>query len=1116
MAILQIIGTGAGDLLRATNGAPTELYGDLAPTATQAQIDAGLFGNDTLIGASGNDTLFGQKGTDSLIGSGNDDLRGGAGQDTLVGTGADTLFGNKDADQLFGGISAFGGQGNDTIFGSTTGRGELGNDIIYGGTTLIGGNGNDTLVAASGSQTMTGNESSEDEFNEDEFVFAPATTLTIAGQTITQGGFGGVDTITDFQSGPGTGDVIRILNLDSGATVSVAQTGADVTITVAGTTSPDQGSPVPTSTVGSVTNGTNQSAAQTIVVRNANVQQLLAVGSNDIIVNDNTVLNTGNAVGISVNGVFSFNFTAGDRLGRNIDASSVNGVTLTANASNFQLNGVPQFTSVNNDTVLGSSNNDTIDGLAGNDSITGGGGNDSITGGLGNDTINGGTGFVSLPRIGAFVVNAELPAGSDSLFGNAGDDVIFGEGADSLSATNTATTFSSGNTDDFIAGGEGNDTLSGDVGADTLIGELGNDSLSGGTGNDYLNGGAGNDVLVDVNEFVSVATLASLYTDSANPVAVTSLNAVITGLDPALSTLTGIIAGGAFVVPAPIPAPFIGLNAIFTPPATNVVPPLGVATGIPFFYTRLFQDVLLGGDGNDIASSGSGNDLIEGGTGSDNLDGGFDNDLLIGGTGNDFITGGQGSDTISGGPDADALDGGGDNPNGFDYVYYADSAGPINVNLAIGAAVNRGGAGDAPAPGDTLNGFEGVIGSNFDDIIVGNSDNNVLVGLSGNDVVNGLEGRDYLNGGDGNDTLDGGPGIDTLIGGDGADVLINTPGDFLAGGNGDDLYVISGNVLPGETTARPENRTTIVENPLEGTSDQIRLVGGTAGFSNIVDLTNINTTNIEIIDINGQAAIINATDFAKVINFGTGAVTIVGSSFTPITFNASFAVNFTGGSGADVLNGSAGDDTFAGADGNDSVTGNAGNDVLSGGTGADTLTGGVGRDTLTGGSNTDVFVYTTLGDSAGTANFDTITDFNAGTNFPAPAVDANIDRFRVSILPPVLSLAPNGSIANLGLLGAATDTIDQVYLAAAAAALVAPPLALPGAAFTFSTFGGLLSGQFLIINDSNPLITTADALIQLQSVTGNGTNAPIPLLPIPGFGGAIPSPISINNFTLTN
>ncbi|NJK59859.1 MAG: hypothetical protein HC918_05850 [Oscillatoriales cyanobacterium SM2_1_8] len=316
MAILTIVGTGAGDLLRATSGGPTELFGDVLPGTPNAETTP--FGNDTLVGGPGNDTLYGQRGNDSLVGSGNDDLRGGAGADTLVGTGNDTLFGNKESDFLFGGTVAFGGQGNDFIFGSTTGRGELGNDIIYGGVNLFGGNGNDTLVAGSTTVSMTGNENSEDEFNNDQFVFAPATTLTIAGQTIVQGGFNNTaaTVIQDFQSGPGLGDVIKLVNLDSGARVVVSQNGADVRIVVTGTASPDTGAPEPQSPASPASR--TQTVNQTITVRNTNVQQFLAVGSEDLLlegvsVGGQVVLNTANMTTDSVNTNTVFSYVTGDR-----------------------------------------------------------------------------------------------------------------------------------------------------------------------------------------------------------------------------------------------------------------------------------------------------------------------------------------------------------------------------------------------------------------------------------------------------------------------------------------------------------------------------------------------------------------------------------------------------------------------------------------------------------------------------------------------------------------------------------------------------------------------------------------------------------------------------------
>jgi Ca2+-binding RTX toxin-like protein len=106
-----------------------------------------------------------------------------------------------------------------------------------------------------------------------------------------------------------------------------------------------------------------------------------------------------------------------------------------------------------------------------------------------------------------------------------------------------------------------------------------------------------------------------------------------------------------------------------------------------------------------------------------------------------------------------------------------------------------------------------------------------------------------------------------------------------------------------------------------------------------------------------------------------------------LTFSANgvtlYAVNVTGGGGADSLTGStladtlsggAGDDILDGGTGNDILLGGAGDDILDGGTGNDSIEGGVGIDVLTGDLGADNFVIT----SRDTANRDIITDFTVG------------------------------------------------------------------------------------------------------------------------------------------
>lgn len=67
-------------------------------------------------------------------------------------------------------------------------------------------------------------------------------------------------------------------------------------------------------------------------------------------------------------------------------------------------------------------------------------------------------------------------------------------------------------------------------------------------------------------------------------------------------------------------------------------------------------DKLNGGRGDDILQSGSGSDLLFGMDGDDALSGGDDDDLLSGGDGSDKLYGGQGDDILQGGPGADYFD----------------------------------------------------------------------------------------------------------------------------------------------------------------------------------------------------------------------------------------------------------------------------------------------------------------------------------------------------------------------------------------------------------------------------------------------------------------------------
>ena len=87
-------------------------------------------------------------------------------------------------------------------------------------------------------------------------------------------------------------------------------------------------------------------------------------------------------------------------------------------------------------------------------------------------------------------------AGDDVVSGNAGDDTLSGgNGDDTLFGQEGADHLFGNAGHDRVQGGEGDDSLSGNAGDDTLSGQEGQDVLDGGEGDDLLQGRNGNDTL---------------------------------------------------------------------------------------------------------------------------------------------------------------------------------------------------------------------------------------------------------------------------------------------------------------------------------------------------------------------------------------------------------------------------------------------------------------------------------------------------------------------------------------------------------------------------------------------------------------------------------------------
>ena len=277
---------------------------------------------------------------------------------------------------------------------------------------------------------------------------------------------------------------------------------------------------------------------------------------------------------------------------------------------------------------------------------------------------------------------------------------------------------------------------------------------------------------------------------------------------------------------------------------------------------------ITGTDFDDDITTADGNDVIDGGAGDDRIDGGAGADTVVGGAGDDRI--------VYDADDASVNGGDGTTDNGIDTLDASGATGGVTIDLTDTT--------------DAFEGFENVIGSDFDDVLTGAdtaSDNRIESG-GGNDVIamgEQLGAGDVIAGGEGDDRLT----FTYDIGTSGSDLLAGVTGierlELAASGSGDvaitltnDDLVAAGETLVIDASALNDQQSLVFDGTAE-TDGDFEIVGGDAGDIIIGG----NQPNSDVI---------------------------------------------TGGAGDDFLTGAAGDDTFIVDEGDDTITDLSESDIL--------------------------------------------------------------------------------------------------------------------------------------------------------------------------------------------
>ena len=598
------------------------------------------------------------------------------------------------------------------------------------------------------------------------------------------------------------------------------------------------------------------------------------------------------------------------------------------------------------DTLVGNNAANVIDGGRGDDTtLTGGGGDDvfKFASGDGADHI---TDFTDGDKIdlSAFTGIASLEDLEDDIDTTGGNTEIDLPGGGSVTLDGYTAALRD---EDFIfyprsssRSTRGNDE------ANLLIGGTGNDTLRGRGGDDRLYGGAGDDTLR------GDAGADTLHGGTGSDTFIITYEAVDNVLDSVFGegdNEPGTPAGE-------------DLTSDDTLSYAEWVKPAGDTTG---------------DDGVTVTLAGSATDVSEN-TGIENL---------IGSRYEDILTGDNLDNVIEGGADSDVLDG---SDGSDDTVSYQGSNASVTVSLAQQDGTEQSGG---HAAGDTLTGFENILGSRHADTLTGDGSNNVIEGGAGADTLDGGGGMNTLSyrSSSGAVTIDLAEGTQDFA--DTTDKTIKTS----SGGNaaGDEVKFGTFQHIIGSRYGDRLTGNDGVDNILEGGPGADRLSGGsgddTASYAGATAKVTVDLTesgrgrgdatgdrfdSIEKFTGSAHDDTFIASADVEEIDGGEGTGTDDGVDTVSYERSKGVEVDLTDTNAQDASTDYDNADNFAKGDtltDIENIIGSPFGDTLVGNNAANVIDGGRGDDTtLTGGGGDDVFKFAS-GDGA-----DHITDFTDG------------------------------------------------------------------------------------------------------------------------------------------